>query len=36
MDTADPIINPNNKSKPTSAPIRAEAARGPGVGGTKT
>ena len=31
MDTAVPIINPNN-NKPTSAPIKAEAARGPGVG----
>ena len=30
------MINPINNSKPTSAPIKAEAARGPGVGGTKT
>ena len=31
-----PIIRPINNSKPTSAPIKAEAERGPGVGGTKT
>ena len=31
-----PIIRPINNSKPTSAPIKAEAASGPGVGGTKT
>ena len=30
------MINPIINSKPTSAPIKAEAARGPGVGGTKT